>query len=358
MAKSDPLVFVINPGSTSTKVALYRGRKAVFEDELMHAYSDVAAFPDVVSQASFRRDAAVACLTARGIDVADVDVFVGRGGLIRPVPSGGFRVNRKMLKDLRDARFGEHASNLGAPIAWELSGKGAKPAFIANPVMVDELCDEARITGLPDLPRQAPFHALSHKAVGEKAAAKLGKPYEKCNLIVGHFGGGITIGAHRKGQVVDVNNGLFGEGPFTPQRSGALINLHFMKYCEEKDLSLKEATRLLTREAGFTAHLGTDDFGKIEAAARAGKKKFALVHDAFVFQVAKQIGAMAAVLDGKVDAIVLTGWMVHGKLFVQKLRRKIRFIAPIQLITKNSEMEALASAAMDIVEGKKKAKVY
>jgi butyrate kinase len=358
MTKVDPLIFVINPGSTSTKVALYRGRKAVFEDELMHAYDEVAAFPDVVSQATFRRDAALESLAARDVPLEEVDFFVGRGGMLRPVPSGAFNVNRKMLKDLQNARFGEHASNLGALIVWELSGKGAKPAIIANPVVVDELCDEARITGLPDLPRQAPFHALSHKAVAEKAAAKLGKRYDKCNLIVGHFGGGITIGAHRKGQVVDVNNGLFGEGPFTPQRSGGLINLYFMKYCEDKGLSLKDATKLLTRQAGFTAHLGTDDFGKIEAAAQAGKKKFSAIHDAFVYQVAKQIGAMAAVMDGKVDAIVLTGGMVHGKLFMQKLRRKVRFIAPILLITKNSEMEALASAAMDIVEGKKKAKVY
>ncbi len=353
-----PMVFVINPGSTSTKVALYRGRKPVFEDELQHDYNEVAKFPDILSQAKFRRDAAVACLESRGLSIDDVDIFVGRGGLLRPVPSGAFRVNRKMLTDLSQAKYGEHASNLGAPIAWELSGAGKKPAYIANPVVVDELCDEARISGLPGISRECPFHALSHKAVAEKAAAKLGKPYEKCNLIVGHFGGGITIGAHRKGQVVDVNNGLFGEGPFTPQRSGGLANLHFMKYCEAQGLSLREATKLLTREAGFTAHLGTDDMVKIERDVASGKKKATRVFDAFVFQVAKWMGAMAAVLDGKVDAIVVTGGLVRGKLFLQKLRRKVKFIAPMIVISKNSEMEALASAALDIAEGRKKAKVY
>ena len=353
-----PLIFVINPGSTSTKVALYRGRKPVFEDELQHDYDTVAAFPTMVSQAPFRRDAAVACLESRGLSVADVDIFVGRGGLLRPVPSGAFKINRRMLADVQAATFGEHASNLGAPIAWELSGQGKKPAFIANPVVVDELCDEARITGLPELMRECPFHALSHKAIGEKAAAKLGKPYEKCNLIVGHFGGGITIGAHRKGQVIDVNNGLFGEGPFTPQRGGGLTNLAFMKYCETKGLSLSEATKLLTREAGFTAHLGTDDMVKIEKDVEAGRKKTTLVFDAFIYQVAKWMGAMAAALDGKVDAIAVTGGMVRGKLFMQKLRRKVRFIAPVMVFKKNSEMEALAVAALDVAEGKKKAKVY
>jgi butyrate kinase len=359
MTKTDsPMIFVINPGSTSTKVALYRGRKAVFEDELQHSYDEVAAFPDIVSQATFRRDAAVACLESRGMSVEDVDVFVGRGGLLRPVPSGAFKVNRRMLADLKDAKFGEHASNLGAPIAWELSGQGKKPAYIANPVVVDELCDEARITGVPGIVRECPFHALSHKAVAEKAAAKLGKPYEKCNFIVGHFGGGITIGAHRKGQVIDVNNGLFGEGPFTPQRSGGLTNLPFMKYCETQGLSFSEATKLLTRESGFSAHLGTDDMAKIERDVAAGKKKSTAVYEAFIYQVAKWMGGMAAVLDGKVDAIVVTGGLVRGKMFIQKLRRKVKFIAPLIVIAKNSEMEALASAAMDIAEGRKKAKVY
>ena len=351
-------ILVINPGSTSTKVALFAGRKAVFDVELNHPRKTIEAFNDVMDQADLRRQATVGALADHGVDLADIDVFVGRGGLLRPVPSGAFKVNKRMLSDLRSAKFGQHASNLGAILAWDLAGHGRKPAFIADPVVVDELWDVARLSGLPDLPRQCPFHALSHKAVAVKAAARLGKPYGRCNLIVAHLGGGITIGAHQRGRVVDVNHGLYGEGPFTPERSGAITTLEFYRYGLEKGLSLADATKLLTRQAGLVAHLGTNDCRRIEAKAAAGNKKYALVYDALIYQVAKQIGAMAAALSGKVDAIVLTGGIVRNKMFVRKLRRMIRFIAPVHVIVKNSEMHALAAAALDVVTGNSKAKVY
>ncbi len=351
-------VFVINPGSTSTKLAMFAGAAAVFDVEIKHPRKVIEAFDSVMAQADMRRTAALGALADHGVALADIDVFVGRGGLLRPVPSGAFKINKRMLSDLRAAKYGEHASNLGAILAWELASEHHKPAFIANPVVVDELWDVARLSGLPDLPRQCPFHALSHKAVAAKAAAKLHKPYNRCNLIVAHLGGGITIGAHRHGRVVDVNHGLYGEGPFTPERSGAITTLEFYRYGLERGLSLAEATKLLTRQAGLVAHLGTNDCQKIEAKAIAGNKKFALVYDAFIYQVAKQIGAMAAALSGNVDAIVLTGGIVRGKAFVAKLRRMIRFIAPVHVILANCEMQALARAALDAATGKSKARVY
>jgi len=358
MTSTAPRVFVINPGSTSTKLALFAGAKAVFDIELSHPRKTIEAFDSVMAQAEFRRSAALGALADHGVDLAEVDVFVGRGGLLRPVPSGTFRINKRMLADLRSARYGQHASNLGAMLAWELARKHRKPSFIANPVVVDELWDVARVSGLPDLPRQCPFHALSHKAVAAKAAARLGKPYSRCNLIVAHLGGGITIGAHRRGRVVDVNHGLHGEGPFTPERSGAITTLDFYRYGLEKGLSLAEATKLLTRRAGLVAHLGTNDCRKIEANAAAGNKKHALVYDALIYQVAKQIGAMAAAMSGKVDAIVLTGGMVRGKRLVARLRRMISFVAPVYIILENSEMQALAAAALDVVTGKSEARIY
>jgi len=358
MKSTAPLIFVINPGSTGTKLALFAGLKAIFDVEIEHRRKTIEAFVNVMDQADLRREVALDALAGHDVDLADIDIFVGRGGLLRPVPSGAFRINKRMLSDLKSARFGQHASNLGAVLAWELAKLHGKPSFIANPVVVDELWPVARVSGLPDLPRQCPFHALSHKAAAAKMAAKLHKPYSRCNLIVAHLGGGVTIGAHHRGRVVDVNHGLYGEGPFTPERSGGICTLQFYRYGLERGLSPENATALLTRHAGLVGHLGTNDCRKIEARIAAGNKKYALIYDAFIYQVAKQIGAMAAALSGKVDAIILTGGVVRGKLFAGKLRRMIRFIAPVHVIVENSEMLALADAALSVVTGKSKAKVY
>ncbi len=225
-------------------------------------------------------------------------------------------------------------------------------------MVVDELCDSARLTGLPQIARRSVFHALSHKAAARKVAAKLGKPYAKCNFVVAHIGGGVSIGAHRKGRVIDVNNGLDGEGPFTPERTGALPLLPFFRWASGRKLSLREVDKIVTRNGGMLAHLGTNDCRIIEDKAAAGEPKFAKVYDAFIYGLAKQIGAMAAALEGKVDAIVLTGGVVRGPLLVRKLKRAIGFIAPVHMVLKNSEMEALASAALDLHRGLQKASLY
>jgi butyrate kinase len=353
-----PKIFVVNPGSTSTKIALFSGRKAIFESELRHSHHRLEAFDGIIDQADFRREAAEKELARHGFDLADVDAFVGRGGLLRPVPGGTFRVNEEMLKDLRSCKYGEHASNLGAVIVWPWAQAGGKEAYIANPVVVDELSDVARMTGFPAIARRSIFHALSQKAVAQTAAGRLGKPYQKLNLIVAHLGGGVTVGAHKKGRVVDVTNGLDGEGPMTPERTGSLPLVPSLKYLQENKLSVKDAARLISRQGGLLAHLGTNDCRLIESRAAAGDEKFKLVYDAFIYQVAKAIGSMAAALAGKVDAIVLTGGVMRGGIIRRELRRMTRFIAPVYVIIKNSEMDALASAALNVVSGAERAKDY
>lgn len=358
MDKKYPTLLIINPGSTSTKIAVFGGLKCRFETELKHDANALATFTCIIGQVDYRRQALLQFLQESNVDLADIDIFVGRGGLLRPLVSGVYAVNASMLADLHSCRFGEHASNLGAILTHEFAKLHDKPAYIANPVVVDELSDIARISGHPALPRRSIFHALSQKAVAAKAAGKLGKAYEKCNLIVAHLGGGITIGAHQMGRVVDVNNALDGEGPFSPERTGAVPALPFYRYATERNMTVAQVQKFMTRSGGLLAHLGTNDCRLIEEKVAAGDKKFALVYEAFAYQVAKAIGSMAAVLCGKVDAIVLTGGVVRGEIFLKKLKSMVRFIAPVYTFVKNSEMEALASAALTAHHGAREVKSY
>jgi butyrate kinase len=358
MSQDAPAILVINPGSTSTKIALFRGAKAVFEDEVPHTRKELDRFGEVMGQGDFRLKKVASALAKRGIEIEEIDGFIGRGGLLRPVPSGVFKVNRKMLTELRNCTHGEHASNLGAIIADGLARQVGKAAYIADPVVVDELDDVARISGHPSAPRRSVFHALGQKAVARKVAAKLGKPYERLNLIVAFLGGGGTVGAHCKGKVVDVTNGLEGEGAFTPERTGTLPLLPFVKYILDNKLNYNEVARIVTREGGALALLGTNDLRYIERKVAAGSKKFALVRNAFIYQIAKDIGAMATVTVGKVDAIAITGGVANNKALVRDLAKRVRFIAPVHVILKNSEMEALALAAAGVLTGSQRARAY
>ena len=358
MSRKNPKLFVVNPGSTSTRVALFSGERAVFSEEIKHSRKELARFDGVIDQAHFRRDLVTKVLVAHDVDTATVDAFIGRGGLLRAVPGGVFRVNDRMLEDLRTCKYGEHASNLGAMIAHELARLAGKKAYVANPVVVDELADIARISGHPDFTRKSVFHALSQKAVAQKAPSKIGKPYEKLNLVIIHLGGGVTIGAHRKGKVVDVTNGLEGEGPFTPERTGEMALLPFAKHIIDNKLSYSDVSKLVSRNGGLLSHLGTNDCKIIEKKALEGVPRFRLVYDAFIYQVAKWIGAMATVLSGKVDAIIVTGGVARGPLFRRELTKRVRFIAPVHVILRNSEMAALALAGLDVLTGRKRARVY
>ena len=355
---AEPIILVINPGSTSTKVSLYKGRKAVFTHTEEHDYETIQQFPDVISQADFRENVIRQYLKRYGYNVGDVDVFVGRGGLLRPIAGGVYAVNRKMVDELSEARNGEHPCNLGAVLAQKLAAEKNSPSYIADPVVVDELDPECRISGHPAIPRKSIFHALNQKMVAEKASKDLDSEYSETNLIVAHLGGGVSVGVHKKGRVVDVNNALEGEGPMSPERPGGLPLIDFYRYVTGNNMSESEIYKVVTKKGGLIAYCGTNDCREIERRIAEGDADARTVYKGFILQVAKAIAAGAAVLSGEVDAIVLTGNVAKGKLFSAELKKRIGFIARVMTYTDNSEMDALAFAAYDAYTGRKTVQEY
>jgi len=344
-----PLILVLNPGSTSTKLALFRGPG--LESEWTHWHLEES---DDFSKPMNRIAAArvpdiLADIQEKGYRPGDIDLVVARGGLLKPLKGGVYRVSEKMVGDLAECAYGRHASNLGAIMAWKIAGDHGKKSFIVNPVVVDELSAVAKVSGHPEIPRRSIFHALSQKAVAQKACAKIGKPYSKARLIVVHAGGGVSVGAHLRGRVVDVNNALEGEGTFTPERTGGLPLLDFLRFINGKGLNFKQAQALVSKNSGIQAYLGTRDCREIENRIRSGDSKARLIYRAFVYQVAKDIGALAAsVFKGRLDAIVLTGGIAGGAMFRRWIRERVNFIASVYAYPKTSEMEALASGGWQV----------
>ncbi len=353
-----PLILVINPGGTSTKIALFKGRSPLFSKTIEHTYKKITSFPTVYHQKAFRIKTILMAMKSVEYSMDDVDIVIGRGGLLRPLPGGVYAVNQKMLLELKQATYGEHASNLGAVLACELAKTSSAPAYIANPVVVDERMPEAAVTGHPAVQRRSVFHALSQKMVAEKTSARLGIDYRKARLIVSHAGTGISVGVHKNGKVIDVNNALEGDGPFSPERSGSLPLYNFYTYVTRKNLTPSQVYKLITKQSGLVAHLGTNDCRTIEQRIISGDRKANTVYNAFVIQNAKAIAAGSAVLSGKVDAIVLAGNVLKNRLFRNRLKSRIKFIAPVFVYTDNSEMQALAWAAHDAYTGAKKVNEY
>lgn len=351
-------ILAINPGSTSTKIALYEDETCRFAETLSHSADELRPFTTVFSQYAWRQQAIKGVLTQKGVALAEVDAFVGRGGLLRPVTSGTYQVGASMLRQLESAQYGEHASNLGAILAFQLAAVHGRPAFIVDPVVVDELMPEARLTGHPRLPKQSIFHALNHKAVGRKAATQLGKPYDQLNLVIAHLGGGISVAAHARGRVVDVNNALNGDGPFSPERSGTLPARALAGLCFSGELTEKEIARMITGQGGVVAYLGVNDMRQVVARIEAGDETALLVYQAMAGQIAKEIGSMATVLHGKVDAVVLTGGIAYDHRFVALISERVRFIAPLLLFPGEEEMEALALGALRVLHDEEMAKIY
>lgn len=349
----------INPGSTSTKISIFEGKKEIFTKTLRHSNEELAPYPNVIDQYQFRKDTIAAALKENNIDMKDIAAVVGRGGLLRPIASGVYEVNENMVADLSSAKYGEHASNLGGIIANAMAKEipGCR-AFIADPVVVDELCDVARISGHPKFPRKSIFHALNQKAIAKQYAAEVGKKYSDLNLIVAHMGGGTSIGAHKKGQIVDVNDALNGDGPFSPERSGSLTALDVVKACFSGEYTFDEMKKLINGKGGLVAHLGTNSFYEVEQNMAKGDAKSILITDAFLFQVAKSIGAEAAALSGEVDAILLTGGVAYGKEMMAQLADMVKFIAPVKVYPGEDEMGALAGNGLAVLEGREEVKVY
>lgn len=351
-------ILTINPGSTSTKMAVYKGEEEVFTVSTSHSSEEIGKYAKVSDQEEFRRNTILSELEKRDISLTSFKAVVGRGGLLRPIPSGAYEVNDKMISDLREGARGEHASNLGGLLADAIAKSSGCKAFIADPVVVDELEEVARVSGHPDLPRLSIFHALNHKAIARQTAKKLNKRYEDLNLIVAHMGGGVSVGIHEKGKVVDVNNALDGEGPFSPERSGGLPAGQLLKKACVEGVSYDVLKKQLTGKGGFVAYFGTNDGRKISEMAEKGDSKAKLILDALAYQVAKEIGLLATVVSGKVDAISLTGGLAHDKLLTKEIERRVNFIAPVHLFPGEDELAALRDAALAVLNDEQPAKVY
>jgi butyrate kinase len=351
-------LLIINPGSTSTKIAVYEDEREILSANIAHSAEELAPFAKIVDQKGFRKDIILKTLQAHDVEPASLTAVIGRGGLLVPIPSGVYRVNDRMLGDLDTGVQGEHASNLGGLIADEIARPLGLPAFIVDPVVVDELEDWARLSGVPEIRRRSIFHALNHKYSARLAAQKLGRSYEDVNLIVCHLGGGISIGAHKQGRVIDVNNALNGEGPIAPERAGTLpagdlVALAFSGQYAQGDLK-----KMLTGRGGMVAHLKTNDMRETLKRVAAGDRQAELVFTAMVLTVAKQVGACAAVLQGQVDGVVLSGGLAFSTEFIDKIKEYIQFLGPVFVFPGENEMVALAEAGLRVLRGEEPARTY
>lgn len=352
-------ILVINPGSTSTKIAVFEDNKAIYAKNIKHTAEELAPFSKLIDQYPFRKEIILKELKEANINIQSLHAVIGRGGLVKPIQSGVYEVNSLMLEDLKVGRLGQHASNLGGILADDIAKliPNAK-AFIADPVVVDELEEVARFSGHPKFERISIFHALNQKAIARTHANSVGKKYEELNLIVAHLGGGISIGAHKKGKVVDVNNALDGEGPFSPERSGTLPVGALARLCFSGEYSLDDVKKMITGKGGYVAYLGTNDAYEVEQRIKNGDVYADQVRNAMAYQVGKTIGEMATVLHGKVDAIILTGGIAYDKDFVEYVKEMVSFIAPVVLYPGEDEMKALAMNALMVLRNEVKPKVY
>lgn len=345
-------ILSINPGSTSTKIAVYEDEKIVYLNTIRHSTDELSIYPNIIDQYEFRKNLILKKLSDNDIFIADFAAIVGRGGLLRPLASGVYEVNDKMLDDLRMAVNGQHASNLGAVIANELAKSAPNcRAFIADPVVVDELQDVARISGLPQFPRRSTLHALNHKAIARKYATSIGRKYENLNLVIAHLGGGISVAAHRNGKIIDTNQALDGFGPFSPERAGTMDAGELIRLCFRGDYSMTQIQKMLVGQGGLVAHLGTNDAKEVTERIKNGDAKAKLIYEAMAYNIAKDIGAMLAVLEGKADAVILTGGIAHDDYIVSYIYRLIAPLAHVVVYPGEDEMEALAMAGLRALRG-------
>lgn len=355
----DIRVLAINPGSTSTKIAVYQNTEPVFLKNIKHSADDLAPFGKITDQFRFRKEIILKQLSEADIRLEDLQAVVGRGGLLKPIPSGIYEVNEAMIADLQNSPMGEHASNLGGLIAYDLvqSMEGVK-AYIVDPIVVDELDDIARISGHPLLPRISIFHALNQKAVAREYAKSIRRKYDELNLIVVHLGGGITVGAHQKGRVIDVNQGLDGEGPFSPERTGTLPVMDLVRLCFSGKYSQKEIQKMIKGEGGLVAYLGTNNAADVEKMVNEGDEHAELIYHAMAYQVSKYVGEMYTVLKCEVDAILITGGIAYDKGFVNWIQERVYKLAPVHVFPGEDEMKALAINGLMVVRGDLTVKTY
>jgi len=349
-------ILSINPGSTSTKIAVYNSEELVFVETIRHSTDELSSFKTIFDQYEFRKNIITTALTSAQIPLSDFSAIVGRGGLMRPLESGVYEVNDQMINDLKTGH--QHASNLGAMIAREIAEQiPGCLALIADPVVVDELQDVARISGLPQFPRRSVFHALNHKAIGRKYAKSIGSTYEKLNLVIAHLGGGISVAAHKQGKVIDTNQALDGFGSFSPERAGTIDAGALISMCFSGNFTQDEIHKLLVGKGGMVAHLGTNDSRLATQNALNGDKHAQLIIDAMAYNVAKEIAGMIAVLEGNVNTVILTGGIAYNIVVVNYIKKMIAPLAHLVVYPGEDEMEALAFAGLRVLQGEK-AKKY
>lgn len=351
------MVLVINPGSTSTKIALYEGNKELKELELTHKSDELGQFKSNLEQLDYRLGAVVKAMKEWEIAPTDLAATIGRGGPLKPLEGGVYKVGEALMKDLQSGKLVDHASILGGLIAYKIAKETGIPAYIADPVSVDEFDEISRISGYPDLPRLSLSHALNIKAVVAEAAAEAGKKSEEMNYVVAHLGGGISVAAHRKGRLVDVNNANDG-GPFSPERCGTLPLTGFMKLCFSGKFDQRTLKKALIGNGGLVAYLGTPDCRDISKMIEAGDEKAKLVLEAMAYQISKEIGAMATVLKGKIDAIILTGGVANNQLVVSWIKERVSFLAPVIVKPGQNELKALAAHAVNALTNPEIVKNY
>ncbi|MBN2362588.1 butyrate kinase [candidate division WOR-3 bacterium] len=339
-------ILAINPGATSTKIGMFHDDKPVFADIIRHEGNEIARFNRSVDQYQYRKKVLLEALNSRKIDLKEISAVIGRGGPFKPLVGGVYEVNDAMINDVMNGNVqAEHVSLIGCLLAREIAALAGCPAFIADPVSVDEFEDQARISGFPDLPRKSLSHALNMKMVGRKAAAELGKKYDEVNLVIAHLGGGISVSPHKKGRIIDANNANDG-GPMSPQRSGYLPVTGLVKMCFSGKHNEKQIMDMILKNGGLKAHLGTDDLREVLKMIEGGDSRAELIFMSLVYQISKEIGAMSAALKGEVDAIVLTGGMAYQKELTEKIVEYVSWIAPVMTFPGEDELEALNLAAL------------
>lgn len=347
-------ILVINPGSTSTKIAVFNNSELLFEEVLRHPAHELDGFKELKDQYGYRKDAIIRFLNEKGIKVEDLSAVAARGGLIGPIPSGTYKLDDKLVEKLGTDMV--HASNLAGIIAYDFTTEYGMPSFITDPVTVDEMEEIAKITGIPGLKRKSKFHALNQKAVAKRVAGQLNKKYEDCNFVVAHMGGGVSIGAHQNGKVIDVNNVIDGDGPMSPNRAGSLPVEGVIDLCFSGEYTQKELKDIVSSKAGLWAYLGTSDTRDVQAMIENGNEEADLLYKAFAYQVAKNIGSMATVLKGNIDGIILTGGIAYSNQFVRMIKERVDFIGEVIVVPGEDEMLALCEGALGTITGQEEAK--
>ncbi|MCR5107498.1 MAG: butyrate kinase [Lachnospiraceae bacterium] len=349
---------IINPGSTSTKIGVFEDENLMFEETLRHSTEEIASYASIVDQKDFRKEIILNLLKEKNFDINSLDFVVGRGGMLKPIPSGTYEVSPELLHDLEIGKQGQHASNLGGILAKEIADSIGVPSYIVDPTVVDEMIDIARYSGVPELPRVSVFHALNQKAVARRYAKEIGRPYEDLNLIVIHMGGGVSVGPHKKGKVIDIFDALHGDGAFSPERAGAVPVGALVDMCFDGQFTKAEVYKKLVGNGGFNAYLNTNDMREVEKMVDEGNEEARKVRDAFILQVAKDVGAMATVLEGKVDRIIATGGIAYDKVVIAGLKERCEWIAPFTVYPGEDELLALAQGGLRVINGEEEAKQY